>query len=507
VKLDKYLTLIVLTAVASGFFSSYIHMPSSPVPFGNWGLKYSDIVYGVFYPRFLELGSARGRYWYSTAVIDELVEGRVLCPAPYVDYFFEYPPVVGVLWFLSTCAALTLTPRGGGVSYVEFISAVAEVHFLINAVVLVVSMTLTSVLIYRTLEGSPGLRRTYRALLYLILPSVLLYTTYNWDSLCSLLALSSLVVLDRGRGKWRFLVAGVLLGLSIATKLLTAPIALVLLVYLLNQSLRRDNCGKDYMHFLLGLLASGGIPYIVVLLVAPRAFLDFLTYHSTWYCENCIYSIVVHDIFSPIHRLAATATVLAFTLAVTVALLRRGFKGFSRRIYEVALCAVGSAVIFNYVSTPQMLLLLTPLALVTLNGTELVLYVLSDVLNASIMLAFFSDEAIRAALSSLGVPIEVKYSPWTPDSPVQWLAYARSTLLIALLIRKLIHLYTADLLPAMNGEGSCYCGEVRVASPLPEGSTPGRVSGLLPLPQTGLGVMGTPTIIAPGSQILNTHHQ
>jgi hypothetical protein len=442
VRLDKYLILIVLTAIASGFFSTYIHMPSSPVPLGNLGLKYSDVVYGVFYPRFLELGSSRARYWYSTEVIDKLVEGGVLCPTPYVDYLFEYPPVVGALWLLSTCTALTLTPRGSGVSYVEFISAVAEVHFLINAVFLVASMALTSVLIYRTLGDSPGLRGVDRALLYLVLPSVLLYTTYNWDSLCSLLTLSSLVVLDRRGYRWRFLATGILLGLSIATKLLTAPLALVLLVYLLSRCLEGDGYGKSAIHFLLGLLAGGGVPYVVLLVVAPRAFLDFLTYHSTWYCENCIYSMVVHDIFSPIHRLAAATAVLTFTLATAAAILRRSPGELSREVYDVALCAVGGAVVLNYVSTPQMLLLVTPLALVTLSGTDLLLYVLSDALNASIMLAFFSDEAIRATLSSLGVPVEVKYSPWTPDSPVQWLAYSRNILLLALLVRRLIHLYT-----------------------------------------------------------------
>ena len=442
VRLNRYVVLLVLTALATGFFFTYVHLPSTPIPLGNWGLKYSDIVYGVFYPRFLKVGSSDGRYWYSPISPDELVRSGRPCPAPYVDYFFEYPPVVGALWYVSTCVALTLTSRGSGAGYVEFISAVAEVHFLVNAVVLVASMALTSLLIYRALEGPPGLRRFDRALLYLILPSVLLYTTYNWDSLCSLLALSAFVVLTRRGSRWRFLVAGALLGLSVATKLLTASIALVILVYLVKLGLRRSSYGGGYVHFLAGLLTAGGLPYLVLLAVSPRAFVDFLTYHSTWYCENCIYSIVVHDIFSPLHRFIATGAILTFTVATALVTLRKVFEEVPERVYEVALCAVGGVVVLNYVSTPQMLLLVTPLALIALSGTDLVLYIISDALNALIMVSFFSDASIRAVLSSLGLPIEVRYSPWTPDSPVQWLAYVRSAILIAVLVRKLKQLYT-----------------------------------------------------------------
>jgi len=439
VRFRGHLTLLVITALATGLLSTYVHSPSTPVPLGNWGLKYNDIVYGVFYPRFLEVSYSGGRYWYSPVPLGDLARGEAPCPAPYVDYFLEYPPVVGALWYASTCVALTLASRGDGAGYAELISAVAEVHFLVNAVVLVTSMILTSILIYKALEGSPGLRGFDRALLYLALPSVILYTTYNWDSLCSLLALSSLVALSKGRGRWRFLVAGLLLGLSVATKLLTASIALVLLVHLVK--LRRSGYGRSCAHFLAGLLAGGGIPYLVLLVASPRALLDFLGYHSTWYCENCIYSTVIHDIFSPLHRFIAAGTVLAFTVAVALATPRRRLEEAPERVYGAALCAVGGAVVLNYVSTPQMLLLVTPLALVALSGADLTLYVLSDALNALIMVAFFSDASIREVLSSLGLPVEVRFSPWTPDSPIQWLAYARSALLIVILVRRLRRLY------------------------------------------------------------------
>ncbi len=441
-RLNRYVVLLVLTALAAGFFSTYIHLPSTPIPLGNWGLKYSDIVYGVFYPRFLKVGSSDDRYWYSHISPGDLIGGGRPCPAPYVDYFFEYPPVVGALWYVSTCVALTLSSRGSWAGYLEFISAVAELHFLVNAVVMVASTALTSLLVYRALEGSPGLKRFDRALLYLILPSVLLYTTYNWDSLCSLLALSALLVLTRRESRWRFLVAGALLGLSIATKLLTASIALVILFYLVKLGLRHSSYRRGYIRLLAGLLTAGGLPYLVLLIVSPRAFIDFLTYHSTWYCENCIYSIVVQDIFSPLHRFIATGAVLTFTVVTALAALHKGFEEVPERVYEAALCAVGGVVLLNYVSTPQMFLLITPLALVALNGIDLVLYIVSDTLNALIMVSFFSDASIRAALSSLGLPIEVRYSPWTPDSPVQWLAYVRSAILIAVLARKLKQLYT-----------------------------------------------------------------
>jgi len=443
-RFNKYLVLLVITGLVAGFFSTYIHIPSTPVLLENWGLKYSDIVYGVFYPRFLDADNSGSRYWYAPSLLNELAKGEDICPAPYVDYLFEYPPVVGALWFGSTCLALTLTPRGSGIEYAEFISAVAEAHFLVNATILVTSMILTALLIYRVLEGSSGSKSLNRALLYLVLPSVLLYTTYNWDSLCSLLAFSSLVVFSKWKSRWRFLIAGALLGLSIATKLLTASIALVLLVYLVRLRLRHSNYDRSHMHFLVGLLAGGGIPYLALVVISPKAFLDFISYHSTWYCENCIYSIVIHDIFSPLHRFIAAGAILIVIVVVALAVLRKNIVGVPERVYDIALCSIGGVVALNYVSTPQMLLLVTPLALITLKGTDLALYVLSDTLNAFIMVSFFLDTFSRAALSSLGLPIEVKFSPWTPDSPVQWLAYARSALLITLLIRKLKELYISN---------------------------------------------------------------
>jgi hypothetical protein len=62
--------------------------------------------------------------------------------------------------------------------------------------------------------------------------------------------------------------------------------------------------------------------------------------------------------------------------------------------------------------------------------------------------------------------------------------------------------HDTDLLPTMNGEGSCYCGEVWDYIPSSYGFNPGWVSGPLPLSLSGLGVMHRLLIIANRSKYL-----
>jgi len=73
---------------------------------------------------------------------------------------------------------------------------------------------------------------------------------------------------------------------------------------------------------------------------------------------------------------------------------------------------------------------LNPLAILALDTKLLDIYILSDIANFGIIATFFKDLEIRRILGSF-LGVEVKYSPWTIDSPVQWLAMIRNiTLLI-----------------------------------------------------------------------------
>lgn len=110
--------LIVLYTV---FMISFLfHAPFTQSPLGLWGFKYNDVVYGVFSPRFstdlMNNKEKLVRYWLRPESFEELVSGTNLCPVPYVDYKFEYPPLVGFFWFLTTCVSFSISgglPRQG----------------------------------------------------------------------------------------------------------------------------------------------------------------------------------------------------------------------------------------------------------------------------------------------------------------------------------------------------------------------------------------------------------
>jgi hypothetical protein len=96
--LYEVLTLFGLGGAACGFPQ---HVPSLPPFLGNWGFKYSDIV-SVAYD-ILE----RPERWFDHGKYLDSTAHRG-CYLPYVDYHFEYPPLMGLLWAFSTCLS------GGG---------------------------------------------------------------------------------------------------------------------------------------------------------------------------------------------------------------------------------------------------------------------------------------------------------------------------------------------------------------------------------------------------------
>lgn len=429
-------TLLLLAVVVCGA-STYLHVPSNPAPLSNLGLKYSDIVFGVFYPRFSADYESSSRYWYNVEVLRMLIEGKAVCPAPYVDYSFEYPPLVGLLWYLSTCFSIATVLRAGPVlpHAGSHIHDIAELHFAANALFLSLSLLLSVLFLHRLLVTLPGKPDFLGIATWLILPSTVLYTVYNWDAICLSLALGSLVAFQRKR----YFTSGALIGASIAAKLMTAPIAYTVSLYLLLRP-----CGerkpRDFVSFLLGTSIFGVAPYVALLVASPRGFFDFIAHHSTWYCENCLYLLFVHDIFSRLHRTLAVASVALLAVAIALTVLARRCEAELSWLCKLSALSTLGAVLFNYVFSPQMVLLFSPLVMVLFGKTSRTMYIASDIANFLIMALFFYDSDLRYLLNRFGVPVEVRFSPWTIDSPVQWLAAVRNVLLLLIFAVELARL-------------------------------------------------------------------
>ncbi|MEZ0394565.1 MAG: hypothetical protein ABWK00_05955 [Desulfurococcaceae archaeon] len=403
--------VVYAAAVLMALASAAMHFPSGEPPLGLWGLRYSDVVYGVFYTRFSPglFPSEVSSLWLRPEAYYRLINDMSGCPAPYVDYRFEYPPLVAALWYATTCAGFALSPLlGGSGSPQEFVDVAAVVHYLLQSVAAAAALIASARYLLLLLEPRG---RAGEALAYVLMPSLLFYLTYNWDILAAAFAVASLYYYYGGKPAR----SGAMIALSVMSKALTAGLALLALACYLARGRRRE-AGM----YLLGALASGLALLIPLLALAPGALQQLYEHHSGWYCENCVSMLIFHDVWSPAHKyffVAASPAVLA-TLAWLAA------KGRAD-LLEISYAAVAPLVVLNYVFSPQMCLMLQPFAV--LSGLAAP-YAIADALNASFIVLFFEDAEVRRALGLGG-----GFDPWELSSPAQWVAQARNVILVALL--------------------------------------------------------------------------
>lgn len=396
---------MAVLAIIALSLSLYIHAPNTPIPFGLLGLKYTDIIYGVFYPRFHSTSM-----WFDTSPLLSLARLEYSCPLPYVHYKFEYPPLIGVLWTLSTCGGLRLAIMGVASNYSELVKNAAFIHYIIQSLFLSAFFIL-AILVLKEL----GTGRK-RIMLWIMLPSTILYLLYNWDIMASSLALLGLYMFNKRKP----FVSGLLMGLSISTKLLTVGIAGWLALELYARGLRK--WGNRY---LAGLILTAAIPMLTLLSISPAGFAEFISHHIEWYCENCLYMLLIRDIWSPIHRYLYASLLALVGLVLLICRLRAR----EVRLDDYLVPALYAPVVLNYVFSPQMALLLSPFSVHLLRRRALLgAYVIADIMNALIIIAFFEDERLRKFLGTPG-----GFYPWTMDSPVQWIAAVRNIVLLAIM--------------------------------------------------------------------------
>jgi hypothetical protein len=335
------------------------------------------------------------------------VEGRKTCPLPYVDYMFEYPPVIGFFWTLTTCISFSIAQEGGYIDVWES----AQVHYVAQSLILLLFFVLAGIVLYE-ITNKVSLDHG-RAFLFVLLPSTVMYLVYNWDIIAVALALSALYMYTR-RASFS---AGVLLGLSVSTKILSVGIGVCMLTeYMAKREYR------SAARFLAGMFL-GLTPFLILFLLSPMGFQDFISYHAGWYCENCLYLPLLHDLWSPIPRLLYPILVLAIYSLLVASYASGRISSMSARLR--ALFSLQLAfVLFNYVFTPQMLILVSPFAVLALNSFWLVLYIVSDALNAMIIPLFI-------------VELESGGNPWLWRSQTQYIVALRNTILLIVLLYSL----------------------------------------------------------------------
>ena len=444
-KINAFKVLLLILAVASFAFSAYLHAPYPPDRkplLNNWGFLYTDVVYGVFIPRFLDVVGSAGvvdsgkiqQYWYNQDAIRSLIFGKFVCPVPYKDYKFEYPPLVAAFWLLSTCTAFWYTytyikAPSNALEYVDVVkSYVMPLHFAIQSAIIAIFYVLMAIYLYR-LSMTINMSRV-RILLLFILPSTLLYLVYNWDVIAATLTVMSLYYLTR-ECKTCVAFSGALIGLATSAKVLPATIALVLIYDLLQKSFRDGRYRKKLYEYIAGFVSSGALPYIVIAIISMKGFSDFVNHHLTWYCENCIYMVLINDVFSPVHRVLYLISIVIALLLIMIIEVDS-----SEKLYKVSFLTIAAGTTLNYVFSPQMLLMVSPLAVIVLSDSLLKSYIIADVANALIMILWFKDAETRSLLAKV-LNIPIKYSPQTIDSPVQWFAFVRNFILLLIIVSML----------------------------------------------------------------------
>lgn len=338
-------------SVASVFLSFIIHSPWSDPNF------YSDI----------------GSFW--------LRSGVQLGQVPYLQYFFEYPPVSGAILYLARVL--------GGGSYDGYFSAFGAF----------------------SLAAAAGIAwscwRIARALgsklnpLYFFLPSMLFYGVYNFDLFNALFVILSVQFFLEGRRD----ASAVSLALSVATKL----VGVVLLpLYILEL---KDN--RQRLRYLAVSAAIVVLIYLPVLLFASGYVQQFLSYYSTHGLEDAWYVWIFQTPFSKYagwFGLALSGALLLRVYTLKIPLVPRLFLALAGYLLGATIYA------------PQYSVMLIPLVVVlAIEDPSLYAW---EVFNALIILTWFLPGVTNQTY------------PWTLPQTMALLRTASLAWLCVALLRK-----------------------------------------------------------------------
>jgi hypothetical protein len=307
----------IATAVAGMILSFFIHSP--------WSIPniYSDIA------------SFWGRSW--------LRQGEV----PYIQSFFEYPPISGLLIYASRII--------GGSSYAGYYSTFG-----------ILSIGAAGVLAWSCWRISKVLNSKLNPL-YFLLPSMIVYGVYSFDLFHAMFIVLSLqMFLENKKSS-----SAVMLALAIATKLVSAVLIPIYLIELKNP--------KPILKYLAMILVPLGIIVVPLAVLNFSYFVQFYQYFKTWGLEDAwfvwIFQNPISWSYAKLFGLALMGLLLLETYTLRLPLIPKAFL------------ALVSFLLGTYVYAPQFNLMLVPLiAVLAVESPSLFFW---DIFNALIILTWF----------------------------------------------------------------------------------------------------------------------
>jgi len=327
---------------------------------------------------------------------------------PYYQFTFEYPVLVGFLVYLASSIRL----------YVPDFSTALNYYVLATDAVLYLFTIGTIILVYRMAELL-GVEKGRIWKAFLIAPSFLMFTVYNWDIIAIFFATLSIYCYLKG-DKTK---SALSLGLGISAKLYPC---MLIPVYMLEES-----NWKGRLRALLVPVAVFGMLNLPFILANFSGWLETWKFHAGWGIEDS-WLIFIFNQMDPNAHYLALAVLLYLVYKGVTGTLRKQYKDRPTRVIERSFLMNVAWLFGNYVVTPQMALMLLPFYVLIPTISLPVIY-LAEIMNALVIVLWFSSPL------NLGNPL-------SPTSPVQWFAAGRQLIWLGLFVKILYPRQTKDLL-------------------------------------------------------------
>jgi hypothetical protein len=316
---------------------------------------------------------------------------------PYNQFMFEYPVLVGILVYAASSIRLIVPDFSVAMNYYTLAMDAALYPFIIGTVIVVYK-------IVELIGAQKG--RIWKA--FLIAPSFLMFTVYNWDMIAIFFStLSTYFYLKQEKLK-----STLSLGFGIAGKLYPC---MLIPVYMLE-----EKNWKDRIRMLVipvGVFLALNLPFIVANF---GMWFETWKYHAAWGIEDSWLIFFFNQMDTNAHY-AGLAILLYLVYKGLTGTFRRQYDNQSTRVIERAFLMNVAWLFGNYVVTPQMALMLLPFYALIPSISLPIVYA-AEILNALIIALWFTPEL------NLGNPL-------TSSSPVQWFAAGRQLIWLALFIQ------------------------------------------------------------------------
>lgn len=331
---------------------------------------------------------------------------------PYYQFTFEYPVLVGYLVYLASSVRL----------YVPDFSTAMNYYVLIMDAVLYLFVVGTIIVVYRiaVLTGVEK-GRIWKA--FLVAPSFLMFTVYNWDIIAIFFATLSIYFYLKG-DKTK---SALSLGFGISAKIYPC---MLIPVYMLE-----EDSWKNRLKALLAPVAVFVALNLPFILANFSGWFETWKFHAAWGIEDSWLIFIFNQMDPNAHYLALGVLLYLVYKGVT-GTLRKQYKDRSTRVIERSFLMNIAWLLGNYVVTPQMALMLLPFY-VFIPTISLPLIYLAEIMNALIIVLWFSSPL------NLGNPL-------SPVSPVQWFAAGRQLIWLGLFIKTIYPMQTRDLLRGLT---------------------------------------------------------